>query len=184
MTTIAITKTGMKTRALTLIIAIAAAILLPQVFHWIGMVSGTNALPGAVFLPMHIPVLLAGLLGGPIVGIVAGVVSPLLSFAISGMPAAALLPFMVVELAGYGLAAGLLAKTKMPVIAKVVIAQVVGRALRTAAVMIAVYGFGSQAVQMAQLVDMVTIALPGIILQWVLIPLIMYRMEGLKKYYE
>ncbi len=183
MSTIALTKQGIKTRSLTLVLAVAAAVLLPQVFHMIGVISGTDALPGAVFLPMHIPVLLAGLLGGPVVGVVAGLLSPLLSFALSGMPGAALLPFMVVELAGYGLAAGCLAKAKMPVIAKVVIAQIVGRIARTAAVLIAVYGFGNQAVQLAGLADMVTIALPGIILQWVLIPLLMYRMEGLKKYY-
>lgn len=184
MTTIALTKTNIKTKALTILIAVTAAVLLPQVFHMIGVVSGTNALPGAVFLPMHLPVLLAGLLGGPFVGLVAGILSPLLSFAISGMPAAALLPFMVVELAGYGLAAGLLKKTKMPVIVKVVIVQLAGRGLRAAAVLIAAYGFGSGAAQVAGLVDMFTIALPGIILQWVLVPLIMYRMEGLKKYYE
>ena len=37
--------------------------------------------------------------------------------------AAAMLPFMMIELAGYGLAAGLLSKVNLPVFVKVVIAQ-------------------------------------------------------------
>lgn len=184
MATLALNKTSLKTKSMTAALAVVAAILLPQVFHAVGAAAGMGSALGAAFLPMHLPVLLAGLLGGPAVGIVAGAASPLISSLISGMPAAAVLPFMVIELAGYGLAAGLLSNVRLPVFVKLLLTQVAGRAVRAAAVLIAVYGFGSQAVQTAQIWTMVTASLPGIVLQWALVPLLMYRMQGLKKYYE
>ena len=182
MSTITLNKTAFKAKTITTILAIATAIVLPQLFHVMGIISGTGAMLGSVFLPMHIPVFVAGLMAGPVVGIIAGAVSPLVSFAISGMPAAALLPFMMFELAGYGLVSGLLVHVKMPVFAKLVIAQVAGRVVRGIA--IAVFGFGNQAVQLASIWTSVAQGLPGILLQWAIIPLLSYRMEGLKKYYE
>lgn len=182
MSTIALKKTSIKMKTVTLALGIAAAIALPQIFHAVGLLSGTGAMLGSTFLPMHIPVFLAGFLGGPIVGLVTGAVSPLLSFAISGMPAAAMLPFMMAELAGYGLISGLLIKVKMPVFFKLVIAQVGGRALRAIAILAAIYGFGSQSVHIAQIWNMVLPALPGILLQWALIPLLFHRIKEMKFY--
>ena len=96
-------KTPSRTRDLTYAaLLIALGLLMPQVFHMIG---GQQA--GGMFLPMHIPVLMAGLLLGPAYGTAVGVVTPLLSFLISGMPPLAKLPFMVIELAAYGFASGL-----------------------------------------------------------------------------
>ena len=65
---------------------------------------------GEVFLPMHLPVLLAGFCLGPLFGGAVGILTPLASCLVTGMamPAPAILPFMVVELAVYGAAAGLL----------------------------------------------------------------------------
>ena len=79
-------------KALVALGAVIGAVALPQIFHLIGVVSGTGAAVGAALLPMHIPVLLAGFLGGPVAGLMAGVLSPVLSFALTQMPAAALLP--------------------------------------------------------------------------------------------
>lgn len=184
MSTIALKKTSIKIKTITMGLAIVTAIVLPQIFHAVGVISGTGSLLGTAFLPMHLPVILAGLLGGPAVGLVAGALSPLVSFAISGMPAAALIPFMTLELAAYGLVGGLLSKVKIPVFVKLLITQVSGRVVRAIAVLISVYGLGSQSVQVASILDMFITALPGILLQLALIPLLMYRMEGLKKYYE
>ncbi len=184
MSSIALQTKALKSKSITAALAVAAALALPQVFHAVGMASGTGNLLGSAFLPMHLPVLLAGLLGGPLAGLVAGTASPILSFAISGMPAAAVLPFMVLELAVYGLAGGLLCKTRLPVFVKLLIAQLAGRAARAAAVVAAIYLLGSETVQLASIWTMVTTGLPGILLQWALIPLLLYRMEGLKKYYE
>lgn len=183
MSSIALRPTAFKTKFATAVLAVVTSVALPQLFHAVGILSGSGNLLGAAFLPMHLPVLLAALLGGPAVGLIAGVASPLISFVLSGMPAAAVLPFMTLELAGYGLAGGLLYKTKLPVIVKLLIVQLAGRAVRALAVLAAVYLLGVQTVQVASIWNMVTTALPGIVLQWALIPLLMYRMEGLRKYY-
>lgn len=181
MSTLALKETSMKTKSITAALAVVTAILLPQLFHAVGVVSGAGAELGSAFLPMHLPVLLAGLLGGPVVGIIAGAASPLISFFISGMPTAVILPFIVLELAAYGFVGGLLSKVKIPVFAKLLLIQIAGRAVRALAVVTAVYGFGSQTVPVSSVWNMVTAGLPGILLQWAIVPLLLYRMEGLKK---
>ena len=85
-------------------LCVTISIVLPMAFH-----SIPNA--GAVFLPMHIPVLLCGLVCGPAYGLICGASGPLLSGLFTGMPPAPLLPGMVVELAVYGLATGFLMRT-------------------------------------------------------------------------
>lgn len=81
---------------------LAISIVLPMVFHLAG-----GPQTGALFLPMHIPVLLAGLILGPVFGLVIGAAAPICSFAITEMPVITRLPFMVLELAIYGCVAGL-----------------------------------------------------------------------------
>lgn len=117
-------------------------------------------------------------------GAVTGAVSPLLSFALTGMPSAALLPFMMIELTVYGVVCGLLKSKKMPVILKVLTAQILGRAIRAAAILIAFYGFKSTAVSPTIILSSIASGLPGLILQWTLLPLLIYRVKGLSKFYE
>ena len=57
------------------VLAIVAAVALPQVFHFIGAISGSGTVPGSVFSPMHLPVILVGLLAGPLAGGLAGLFS-------------------------------------------------------------------------------------------------------------
>ena len=71
-------------KALTTVIGITLSVSMPQLFHVIGIVSGTGSLPGSAFLPMHLGVFFTALLAGPAVGAVTGAVSPLLSFALTG----------------------------------------------------------------------------------------------------
>ena len=52
---------------------LALAVLLPVGFHMLGVA-------GRIFLPMHIPVLLAGFLVGPYCGLIVGLIAPGLSF--------------------------------------------------------------------------------------------------------
>lgn len=90
-----------KSKKLTVTALCAAlCVVLPMAFH---------AIPegGSLFSPMHIPVLLCGLCCGPLWGLCCGIIGPLLSSAITGMPMAAYLPPMLVELAVYGLCCGL-----------------------------------------------------------------------------
>lgn len=171
-------KTTFKT--LTTVGAVLTAVALPQMFHMVGAVSGLGSAVGETFLPMHLPVLLAGLLAGPLVGVIAGALSPLISYAFSGMPAVIMLPFIMIELAGYGLAAGTLSNRSLPVFFKLLLAQIAGRALRVAAMLIAVYGLGSQTVQAAGIWPFIAAGLPGILLQWALIPLLIFRIERTK----
>ena len=180
----AIKKSQIKVKTIITALAVITAVTLPQLFHAIGLVSGTGPAVGAAFLPMHIPVLLAGFMAGPIVGIIAGIISPLISFAISGMPSEMILPFIIIELAGYGLCAGLLSNSKMNTFAKLLIVQVAGRALRAVAVLFAIYVLGNHMLQASQIIDMITTGLFGIILQCAIIPLLVPKMEGLKKFYE
>lgn len=165
-----ITKKSTASRIVTILAAIAASVILPQIFHAIGVVSGTGAALGSALLPMHIPVILAGFIGGPAAGLIAGLLSPLASFAISSMPAAALLPFMVIELGIYGFTAGLLSKVKLNSFAKLIIVQLAGRAARALAVLAAIYILGNTTLTVASITEFITAGLFGIILQWAFIP--------------
>ena len=181
MSTVVLNKSTIKIKSIITVLAVIIAVALPQLFHAVGIVSGTGAALGSAFLPMHFPVLFAGLLGGPVVGIIAGALSPLVSYAVSGMPAAVMLPNMMAELAGYGLAAGLLYQFKMPVLGKLLIAQITGRVLKAIIILASVYILGSQTISVSLIWTSIAAGLPGILLQWALIPLLMYRMEGTKK---
>ena len=153
------------------VLAVIAAVVLPQVFHSVGIVSGTGPALGQSFLPMHLPILIAALIAGPVVGIIAGLFSPLISFALTGMPASAMLPFMMVELLVYGFAAGALKDVKLPVILKVIIAQFFGRGVRAAAILASFY---IQAVSSSVILSSIVQGLPGLILQWSIIPLFIF----------
>ena len=110
---------------------------------------------------------------------IAGAAAPLVSFLLSGMPMLAMLPLMMVELCAYGLVAGLLRGIKLPSLAKVVIAQLAGRVVLTAATAIAVFAFGSSKAIAATWTSDLAAGLPGLALQWALIPLAAYWTESL-----
>lgn len=158
--------------------AIVGAVALPQIFHLMGAVSGLGTKLGEAFLPMHLPIILAGLLAGPYAGAIAGSLSPLISFALSGMPSAAMLPFMMIELCIYGLVSGLLRNKGFPVIGKVLMAQVSGRAVRAAAIAFSVYALGNDTVKISVIWTSISSGIFGLALQWALIPLIVYRVEN------
>ena len=82
------------------VLLLAAAFVLPALAHWAGM-------PGRVWLPMHWPVIFAGLCYGWRSGGLIGLAAPGVSFLLSGMPPPPALPAMTLELATYGLLAGL-----------------------------------------------------------------------------
>lgn len=173
---------SVKVQMIATFAAIVGAVAVPQVFHALGAVSGLGTSLGETFLPMHLPIILVGLLAGPYAGAIAGALGPLASFAISGMPGAVMLPFMMIELCAYGLFAGLLRNVKMPTIVKVLAVQIGGRAVRAAAILLAVYAFGNESIRVATIWKSIGVGLFGLALQWALIPLIVYRVENLKKH--
>lgn len=175
------TRLSVKAQTLATIAAIIAAVVLPQIFHFMGAVSGLGTALGETFLPMHLPILLVGLLAGPYAGAISGLFGPLVSFALSGMPSAVMLPFMMIELCIYGFCAGLLRNVKMPTIAKVVIAQVAGRVVRAAAILFAIYVLGNESLHAAIIWKSIATGIFGIVLQWTLLPLIVYRVENFSK---
>ena len=82
-------------------VCIALCYVLPLLFHGI---QGA----GQIFCPMHIPVFLCGLVCGWQFGLLCGLAGPALSSALCGMPPVSILPSMMIELAVYGLIAGLM----------------------------------------------------------------------------
>ena len=89
---------------------VALAVLLPQLMH---LVAGAQA--GVRFLPMYLPVLLAGCLLGPVWGLGVGILAPIASYLVTSafgdpMPALARLPFMVAELAVFAFVSGMFSK--------------------------------------------------------------------------
>jgi len=156
---------------------IAIGIALPLAFH-----SIPNA--GRVFLPMHIPILLCGLICGIPYGLACGIVAPLLSSLLTGMPPAAMLPAMLCELAAYGLVASLLMRC-IPLknlYARIYIA-LIGAMLSGRLVLGALNAFifsaGNYSVQIWLSGAFVT-ALPGIAIQVVLIPAIIFGLQKAK----
>lgn len=172
-------KLSLSIKAAATVLAIVAAVALPQLFHVIGAVSGQGTMLGVAFLPMHLPIIFVGLIAGPAAGAIAGASAPLASFLLSGMPMLAMLPLMMVELFAYGLVAGLLREVKLPSLVKVVIVQLAGRVVLTAATAIAVFAFGSSKTVAATWTSDLAAGLPGLALQWALIPLAAYWTESL-----
>ena len=143
---------------------LALAVLFPVVFHQFGM-------GGRIFLPMHIPVLLAGFLGGPISGIVVGLLAPALSFALTGMPPTYAVPLMSLELCLYGLTAGLFYyRLRMNIFIALLISLVLGRVGFAVGLLVLglfiqlPYGIGTY------FSVAVVAGIPGIIIQLVFIP--------------
>lgn len=148
---------------------VALAILLPMMFHAAGL--------GNVFLPMHIPVLLAGFFCGPVVGMLAGMVSPVLSAFLTGMPP--LIPpvaqMMVFELALYGLLTGLLyEKLHLGGYISLIVAMVGGRVAYGILGYLVLPLFGFQKVPLwAPLLGAIGQSLPGVIIQLVCVPMVL-----------
>ncbi len=158
-------------------LCVALGIVLPVAFH-----SIPNA--GSVLLPMHIPVLLCGLLCGPAYGLACGILTPLLSSLITSMPPAAVLPSMICELAVYGFIAGLLVilvrtgSQIANVYISLVGAMLIGRVVY-GIVNALIFHAGEYSMQMWLTASFVT-ALPGIIIQLVLLPLVVLALRKAK----
>ncbi|HEX2897668.1 MAG TPA: ECF transporter S component [candidate division Zixibacteria bacterium] len=156
---------------------LALAVLLPIGFHQIGA-------SGRIFLPMHIPPLLAGFLLGPYSGVIVGALAPLLSHSLTGMPPTYAVPLMSLELPMYGLVAGMAYKRLgINIYISLVAAMIVGRIM-----------FGLGLFVLGLFIDLpytaakffstggaIISGLPGIAVQIVVIPILV---ASLKRFYE
>lgn len=150
----------------------ALCVVLPMAFHAV-----QNA--GTVFLPMHIPVLLCGLMCGWPFGFICGLLGPMLSCLLTAMPPAAMLPSMMVECAAYGCVTGLMmcwVHTQHPVMdlyISMVTAMVAGRVLSGLAKSLI---FSPGTAPFAWVTTSLVAGIPGIVIQLVLIPLVVYSL--------
>jgi hypothetical protein len=153
---------------------ITLGIVVPIVFHQV-------ALSGRIFLPMHIPVFLAGIFVGPIGGLIVGLVCPGLSFLLTGMPPPYAVPLMSLELMIYGVSIGILIRMIKSPMLSLVLAMILGRL--AFALGLFVFGlflslpYGPKAFLKVSVIT----GLPGIALQLVLIPLLMAAIPAGKK---
>ncbi len=137
---------------------------------------------GKSLCPMHIPVLLCGFLCGWPWGLAVGFIAPLLRSVIFGMPV--MFPgamAMAFELAVYGGLAGLLyallPRKKWSVYVALVAAMLAGRVV-WGVVRLVLAGLSGTGFTWAMfLAGAVTTAIPGIILQLVLIPVLVLVLE-------
>jgi len=137
---------------------------------------------GVMLCPMHIPVLLCGFFCGAPWGMGVGLLAPILRSFILGMPP--MFPkaiCMAFELATYGLVAGYLhkklPKKKVFVYVSLLCAMIIGR-LVWGVVMFACMGFDLSAFGFeAFLAGALLNAVPGIVLQMVLVPIVVITLE-------
>ncbi len=154
---------------------LALAVVLPIAFHQFGMA-------GRLFLPMHIPPLLAGFVFGPVSGILVGALAPSLSAVMTGMPPLYAVPLMSLELPLFGLAAGVCYQVyKLNLYVSLIIAMIMGR-----------LGFALGLMFLGWFIDLpygirefflvaVPAGLPGMIIQLIIIPPLVLGIRRLQR---
>ena len=137
---------------------------------------------GSALCPMHIPALLCGFMCGWPWGLAVGFIAPLLRSVVFGMPA--MFPgavAMAFELAVYGGMAGFLyqklPRKKSVTYAVLLISMIAGRIVWGAVRVILAGLSGSTFTWALFLAGAIANAIPGIILQLVLIPILVIAME-------
>ena len=151
---------------------LASGILLPMFFHMFGMT-------GPIALPMHIPVLIGRFLLPPQLALLLGIITPLASGILTGMPV--MFPMAVImafELGFYGFTASLATrKFNLPAIPALIISMVVGRIAAGLTVAVLVQLFGVKMNPVMFVTGAVVTWLPGIIIQLIFIPSLIYAIN-------
>ena len=140
---------------------------------------------GAMLLPMHIPVILCGFICGAPWGLLVGATAPLLRSLVLSMPP--LFPTaisMAFELAAYGFLSGLLyrvlPKKKINIYVSLIISMIAGRIVWGIA-QFCLLGFDFQEFPLSAFFSGAVVnAIPGIILQILLIPVVIVILENSK----
>ena len=155
-------------------ICLALALVLP-------FLTGQIPQIGSALCPMHLPVLLAGFLCGPWWAAAVGFVAPLLRHAMFSMPPLLTAIAMAFELCTYGLVSGLLwrksSKNVTNIYLSLIIAMVVGRLVWGAA-QVVILGLSDSAFSWAAFwAGAIANAVPGIIVQLILIPILVLALR-------
>lgn len=178
-----------KTMKMTTVRTATYKLVLGALFSALGIVMPfiTGQIPevGSMLLPMHLPVMLCGFVCGWQYGLTVGFVTPLLRSVMFGMPP--LMPTalaMAFELASYGAATGFLyeklSKTNRAVYVSLFSAMVIGRIVWGAVSMVLYGMIGKTFSVQIFLAGALLNAVPGMILQVVLIPIIIQSLKRAK----
>ena len=140
---------------------------------------------GGMLCPMHLPVLLCGFICGPVWALIVGAIAPALRYMLFSMPP--IYPVglaMCFELAAYGLFSGLiyrrLPKKTWAIYVSLIAAMILGRVV-WGAVRAVISGVGgAEFTWQLFLAGGFTQAIPGIILQIVLIPILVLALRRAK----
>ena len=160
-------------RLLLTVLMLAITVLIPSILPY-------HHIFGKMLQPMHTPVLLSAyIVGGPL-AMVIGAVAPLIRHAMVGMPAMSVAIPMCFELATYGIVTGIVYKLSShrgrSIVKSLLAGMVAGRI---------VWGVVSNVINNTTfgtiMSDVFVNAIPGIILQIFVVPLIIY---GLKKIHK
>ncbi|MCX7842167.1 MAG: ECF transporter S component [Clostridia bacterium] len=146
---------------------IALGLVLPTFFHMFGA--------GSTFLPMHIPILIAGFVLSLPYAVAVGVLTPILSSVFTGMPPMfPVLPFMVFELAMYAAVSSIMyRKFKINIYISLISSMVIGRIVSALVVwVLATFFMAKLPSPFIFITGAVTQGVPGIIIQLVFIPAI------------
>lgn len=143
---------------------------------------------GNMLCPMHIPVLICGFVCGPVWGLVVGFTAPLLRSLTLGMPT--LFPnavCMAFELASYGCIAGImhriLPKKRLYIYVSLITSMLIGRGVWGISMLALLKISGGKFTYAAFFAGAFTKAIPGIILQIILIPIIVMILDKQKLTY-
>lgn len=155
-------------------LCMALGLVLPLFFHIFGA--------GSTFLPMHIPVLLCGFVFGWPYGAICGFMVPILSSVLTGMPPIfPTAPAMMLELSAYGALTGLFyQKMHWNVYVSLICSMIGGRIVSGAANAV-LLGIASKPYGFAAFISASFLkAVPGILIQIVLIPVLVLALEKAK----
>ena len=140
-------------------------IALPRIFH---ILAGSTA--GAIFLPMHIAVLIAALTFGAISATAVAGSSIIFSYLLIGMPTIARLPYMLVELVIYAILLSIL-KKKFNSYVSLVGTIILGRILYSGVLFMAINVLGLPTYGIS-VIESIRTGMPGIIIQLLCVPFI------------
>ena len=148
----------------------ALGVLLPQIFHALGL--------GSTFLPMFLPVLAAALLLPLNLALIVAIVTPSLSWLLTGMPPLSppMLPLLLIELpVATAVASSCRRGLQLPVLAAVAAAMLSDRVLLWLVIEVVTRVSGLQHPLFGPAV--VLAGLPGVVLQLVVLPPAVHLIE-------
>lgn len=162
---------AVKKQTALIILTVATAVLLPQIFHFLGKIIGADASFAQAFLPMYLPIMIASFLLPLPSAVIIAILSPLVSYFLSGMPNIFMLPYLTIELVSLAFVLGVLRYKKIPTVIKIIIAQIASRTVKIIFVAVAFYAFGIKNISIQTIISVTISGLYGVALQIIFVPL-------------